>query len=384
LARLGRWDEAAESFRRALAIRPEYAPARNNLGNALNQQGRPSEAAECFRAAIRAQPDLVQAYNNLGNTLKALGRIDEAIAQYREALRLVPGHAAAAHNLARTLASWNGTPLEGRTILVRCHYGLGDTLQFVRYLPEIYKRGAGRVLLAAREALHPLLAESGYGELVSPQAEGLAYDAEVSLMDLPCLIRPAGESMPAPPYLRAAMPLVEKWRAALESLGGFRVGIAWQGDRRYAWDHLRSIPLSQFEPLAGVSGVRLVSLQKGDGAQQLLAPSRRFTVVDLGEELDRGAAFMDTAAIIANLHLVITSDTSIAHLAGGLAAPVWVGLPLDCDWRWRSEGAGSRWYPTMRLFRQSRRGDWPGVFARIKDALAELVERHAKGGPTGA
>lgn len=377
LARLGRWDEAAECFRHALAIRPDYATAHNNLGNTLNQQGRPREALECFRAAVRAQPDLVGAYNNLANTLKSLGQIDEAIGLYREALRRAPDYVAAKHNLARALAAWNGSPLEGRTILIRCSHGLGDTLQFVRYVPEVRRRGAGRILLAAPDVLHPFLSEASLAELVSPQAEGLEFDVEVSVMDLPCLIRSAEETIPAAPYLRANEPLVAKWRETLAGLGGFQVGIAWQGNRNYAWDHWRSIPLAEFEPLSGVPGVRLISLQKGDGCQQL--PQGRFAVTDLGDAFDRQAAFMDTAAIIANLDLVITSDTAVAHLAGALGAPVWVALPFDADWRWQSDREDTRWYATMRLFRQSQRGDWAGVFARIKDALAACKVEQSPG-----
>jgi hypothetical protein len=175
--------------------------------------------------------------------------------------------------------------------------------------------------------------------------------------------------------LRASPPLVARWRDTLRALTGFRVGIAWQGNPNHAWDPLRSIPLARLEPLAGVRGVRLISLQKGAGCQQLSDVAGRFTVTDLGDAERR--TLMDTAAVIANLDLVITCDSVVAHLAGALGAPVWLALPRGADWRWLVEGEDSPWYPTMRLFRQQAVGDWEEVFRRMAAALEQLAASQA-------
>src|SRR6185312_13510586 len=176
--------------------------------------------------------------------------------------------------------------------------------------------------------------------------------------------------------------LVAHWRQELAPVRSFKVGIAWQGSQKYRWDHKRSPPLAQFEPLARVPGVQLYSLQKGHGSEQLGQVAHRFAVVDLGGRLDETAGpFMDTAAVMKNLDLVISSDTAIPHLAGALGVPVWVALPFVPDWRWLLDRSDSPWYPTMRLFRQKRPGDWVGVFAEIHAALSEraAVSRGARG-----
>jgi hypothetical protein len=177
------------------------------------------------------------------------------------------------------------------------------------------------------------------------------------------------------PYLRATDELVELWRPRLEGRRGFRVGIGWQGNRRYRFDRQRSIPLAEFAPLAQLDNVRLVSLQRESEGGQLSAVKQSWDIVDLGDQLDRQTgAFMDTAAVMMHLDLIITSDTSIAHLAGALGRPVWVLLPMVPDWRWLLDRDDSPWYPTMRLFRQRSSGDWADVFQRVAAALAVLAK----------
>jgi hypothetical protein len=177
------------------------------------------------------------------------------------------------------------------------------------------------------------------------------------------------------PYLFADPDLVERWRQGLESRPGFQVGIAWQGNPKYRDDRLRSIPLTQFAPLAAVPGVQLVSLQKGPGSEQLQRLGGAFAVADLGPQLDEAAGpFMDTAAVLTGLDLVITSDSAVAHLAGGLGVPTWLALPSLPDWRWLLGRDDCPWYPTMRLFRQDTPGDWEAVFARLAAELAKQVQ----------
>jgi hypothetical protein len=196
-----------------------------------------------------------------------------------------------------------------------------------------------------------------------------------SLLGLPLLFETTLETIPASvPYLRADERLVEHWRRVLAGFPGIRVGIAWQGNPRTSGDRYRSLPLSHFEPLSRLAGISLLSLQKGPGSEQLGQLGGRFAVTDLGPQLDEmSGPFMDTAAVMSSLDLVVTSDTAIAHLAGALAVPVWVALPFVPEWRWLLAREDSPWYPTMRLFRQSTPGDWPGVFARISATLPSLL-----------
>jgi ADP-heptose:LPS heptosyltransferase len=199
-----------------------------------------------------------------------------------------------------------------------------------------------------------------------------AFDFYVALLTLPHIFKTDLGSIPADvPYLAAQEERVAKWREKLGGGDAFRVGINWQGNPKNPHERQRAIPLSQFAPLAKIEGVRLYSLQKETGLDQLA--EAKF-VVDLGDELDRDATMVDTAAVIKNLDLVISSDTSVVHMAGALAAPTWVAIPFAPDWRWLLDRTDSPWYPTMRLFRQSRAGDWPGVFERIAGELAKVVK----------
>jgi hypothetical protein len=264
---------------------------------------------------------------------------------------------------------WDGSPLEGRTILVRVEQGLGDTLQFIRYLPLVQRRG-GRVILVCQPALVGLLTGSrGLGiERLLAQGDPLPeYDLHVSLLSLPGLLGTTLENVPADvPYLEAEPQPVEAWRQRLGSYRGFKIGIVWQGNPDHRMDRFRSTRLAQFAPLARVPGVHLFSLQKGPGAEQLAALTDRFPVTDLGSGLDD---FRDTAAVLKNLDLVVSVDTSVAHLAGALGIPVWVALHFPAEWRWLTGREDSPWYPTMRLFRQTSPGQWEDVFRRIAEAL---------------
>ena len=271
---------------------------------------------------------------------------------------------------------WDGSSLDGRTILVHAEQGLGDTLQFIRYVPSLHQRG-GRVILMCQPPLVRLLTRSpGIERLLAHGDPVPEFDVHTPLLSLPRLLGTTLESVPADvPYLEAEPQLVEAWRHRLGSYPGFKVGIVWQGNPKFRLDRLRSIPLAQFAPLARVPGVHLFSLQKGPGAEQLAAVTDRFPVTDLGRRLDD---FMDTAAVLKNLDLVISVDTAIAHLAGALGIPVWVALPFAPDWRWLMGREDSPWYPTMRLFRQTRPGQWEDVFHHIAEALQRRLAAPAE------
>jgi hypothetical protein len=273
---------------------------------------------------------------------------------------------------------WDGAAnLEGKRILVLAGRGagLGDTLQFVRYEPLIRQRG-GEVVLEVQPPLIPILKQSGF-EQVIPIGEAATppCDFQAALLGLPRMFGTDLKSIPATvPYLSADPKLTRDWAARLAELRGIKVGIHWHGSPA-AVQQYRVIPLAEFEPVARVAGVTLVSLQKGDGRRQIAALAGRFKVVDFGDELDGAhGPFMDTAAIMKNLDLVITTDTVTAHLAGAMGVPVWVVLPLAGEWRWFTDRQDSPWYPSMRLFRQTRLDDWSGPLANIAEELTNRLE----------
>ncbi len=252
---------------------------------------------------------------------------------------------------------------------------MGDTLQFIRYAPLLKQRGAN-VVARMQNALLPLLAScAGIDRLMSRDEPSPDFDVQAPLLSVPGLYGTEVATIPAEtPYLTPRADLVEQWAARLAPFREFKIGVAWQGNPKFGHDKLRSIPVARFEPLAALPGVRLFSLQKGFGSEQLREVGDRVPVVDWTTNVDEGpGAFMDTAALMQNLDLVITSDTAVAHLAGALAVPVWLALPFAADWRWLERREDSPWYPSMRLFRQSERRSWEEVFERIAHALRERV-----------
>jgi hypothetical protein len=281
---------------------------------------------------------------------------------------------------------WDGEALEGQTILLHAEQGFGDTIQFVRYAALVKERnpGAGVVVQCQKRLVNLLRTCRGIDRLVLEGGELPAFDVHAPLLSLPGILKTTLETIPADvPYLFADEGLVAKWKAKLDAVKGFRVGINWHGREGNVESRRRDVPLEFFEGLAQVPGVRLVSSQKGEaatrsevggqGSELGETDAARPTIVDVGEFDTDSGAFMDTSAIMMNLDLVITSDTSVAHLAGALGVPVWVALPFVPDWRWLLDRSDSPWYPTMRLFRQKRIGDWMGVFEEIRAALAERV-----------
>ncbi|REK11979.1 MAG: tetratricopeptide repeat protein [Planctomycetota bacterium] len=406
LQKRGDAEAAIACYRQAVRCRPDYAEAYSNLGTLHKSRGELDSARQCYDKALEFRPNFAEALNNLGNVLKIEGRLDEALICYEQCLRFAPQFAQARYNrgLMRLaegeLAAgwedyearcgcpefpkrsfdrprWTGEPLAGRTLLVHAEQGLGDTLQFVRYLPLLAERG-DNVVLEVQPPLVPLLRTAGIDRSVQLVAKGEAlpeFDVYLPLLSLPGVFGTTLETIPAAEgYLRADAKLAEHWRAALGERDAFKIGIAWQGSPTHASDRFRSIPLAAFAPLA-FEGVELVSLQKGPGNEQVAALDGKFTVRELGASFDEEhGAFMDTAAVIKNLDLVVTSDTAIAHLAGALGAPVWLALTLVPDWRWMYCRTDSPWYRSMRLFRQKHLGDWPGVFADIAAMLRSTLE----------
>jgi hypothetical protein len=266
---------------------------------------------------------------------------------------------------------WDGTRLDGRTILLYADHGIGDTIQFIRFAPLVQARG-GRVVVACRRPLARLLARCPGIDGVITEGDPLPqFDVYTPVMSLPGILETTLADVPSNvPYLQADPALVNVWHDALGPRRNLRIGIAWQGNPNYAKDHLRSFSFDQFRVLAELPGIELFSIQKGAAAEQLAEWSGSTPIVDVAPQL---TDFMDTAALLANLDLVIAPDTSLAHLAGALGVPAWVALPFAPDWRWMTDRDDSMWYPTMRLFRQTQWDDWDEVFERIAHSLHRML-----------
>ena len=406
-------DEAVAVLRRVVAQRPAWAEARQALEQAQAMLARqfiidgiqafdasdPALAASCFRSAAALDPTRPDALANLGHALRDLGDLDGALDACRQALAADPNYPEAHYNLGMALLqlgdlgqgwkehewrwriagarqrsfaepTWAGEPLGGRTLFLYGEQGFGDVLQFVRFAPVLAARG-GRVVLEVQDALAPLVATIGQGvEVIGAGQAPPAFDFHAPLLSIPGLLATTLETLPsATPYLFARPDLVAQWASRLPR-DGHRVGIVWQGNPHAKADLGRSFPLAMFAALTENPSVRLISLQKGHGLDQL---DGTIPVIRL-DGYDRGD-FQDTAALITALDLVITSDTSVAHLAGALGRPVWIVLKHVPDWRWLMERTDSPWYPSARLFRQKVRGDWPGVFAEVAAALRARIER---------
>jgi hypothetical protein len=263
--------------------------------------------------------------------------------------------------------AWDGTFLHGRTILLHAEQGLGDSVQFIRYA-ALVKGRRGRVLLQCPTVLAKLLATcTGVDRVLSPGDARPPIDCHAPLLSLPRLFGTDLDSVPAPiPYFTVDPERRAHWSQKLSGKTGFKVGLAWQGNPSYDGDRRRSIPLSLMKPLTNVPGVCFYSLQRKPGAEQLCGDLAQ-TIAELGA--DEWSDFAETAAVLANLNLVISVDSAVAHLAGALGVPVWVALPEASDWRWLTNRDDTPWYPSMRLFRQRRTGGWDDVFQRMSKAL---------------
>jgi tetratricopeptide (TPR) repeat protein len=406
LHHLKRPADALASYDRALALEPDHVDALSNRSAALEGLGRPEEALAGLDRVLAVQPDKVGALNNKATILKSLGRIAEAYPVYRRALALAPDDAETQSNLAMTLLldgdyapgweayearwrkkanlgkkpaltspAWRGEPLEGRRIVVFAEQGLGDIVQFARYLPLLQARGAAVTFLVAAR-MHALLRAAFPGITLATEVAQVAardFDFQCAMMSLPLGFGTRLETVPAVvPYLKPEPERVARWRERLGP-GGFRIGICWQGNPDPDIDAGRSVPLEAFAPIAAVPDVRLISLQKNAGLDQLEQVESRMAIETLGEDFDSGPdSFADTLAVMESLDLVISPDTSIAHVAGALARPAWIALKRVPDWRWMLDRADSPWYPTARLFRQTQRGDWTDVFARMRATLTAV------------
>jgi len=404
LSALGRPAEAEACLREAVRLRPDLADAHCNLGVVLCEQGRPAQALASLGEALRLKPDYADAHSNQGMALFELRRLAEAEASCRQAIRLRPDLADAHRNLASVLLidgrfeegwreyewrwkvdqmaagvrdflvpQWTGEPIGERVILLHAEQGLGDTLQFCRYAPLI---GPGaRVILEVQAPLARLMSSLPGVARVVVRGEPLpAFDLHCPLLSLPHAFGP--DIPAATPYLAAEAADAARWRERLADLPGLRVGLVWAGEARKDQPKLaqvdarRSMRLAQMASLGAAAGVSWISLQKGGPAAQATDPPPGLTLHDFTADL---GDFADTAALIETLDLVISVDTSVAHLAGALGKPVWLLNRHDTCWRWLLGRDDSPWYPTLRQFRQPSPGDWASVMVVVRTALLDLA-----------
>jgi len=407
LHQLRRFEEALASYDSALLLRPNYLHAFYNRGVTLHELRRFAEALASYDRAIAVRPGYAEALSNRGNTLQELQRFDEALASYESALAVRQDYAEAHFNKSllqlrkgdfdggwrdyewrwknqnlkltkRDFAQplWLGeAAVAGKTILLHSEQGFGDTIQFCRYAPLVAARGA-RVLLEVPAPLKDLMASlTGGAELISANDRLPHFDLHCPLHSLPLALGTRIETIPAHvPYLAAPPQSLRRWSAALSSEHRLQVGLAWSGAPTHRDDAKRSIKLVSLLPLLDVDA-DFVSLQRDVRADDAAVLQDCSDLLLFDDELK---TFADTAAVIANLDLVISVDTSVAHLGGALAKPVWVLLPVVPDFRWLLDRDDSPWYPTARLFRQYAAGDWSGAIDRVVSELEKLFHAHGE------
>ena len=402
LNKLKRFEGALASYDRALALHPGHAASHYNRGSTLHELRRFEEALASYDRALALQPHYPEAFSNRGATLYELRRHEEALESYDRAIALQPDYPEAHWNAASlslligdfargwaeyewrwkyaSLASarrnfvqplWGGEEITGKTILLHSEQGLGDTIQFCRYAPLVAERGGRVVILEVDKGLHPLmLSLAGADQVVSAGEPLPGFYLHCPLLSLPRVFGTQLTTVPsAGPYLCASPDKSAAWSARLGKRTGHRIGLAWSGNSAHHRDQIRSINLSALLVLLD-TGATFISLQKDVRPTDAAVLGEHNDIVQFADAL---VDFSDTAALISNLDLVISVDTSIAHLAGALGRPVWVLLPYLPDWRWLLDRDTSPWYPTARLFRQDATRQWGGVLARVRDSLREFI-----------
>jgi len=404
-----RFTEAAGHFRRAIKIKPDYPDPHRNLGAVLTTFGEYDAGMECFQAALRLRPRYVEAHCGIGVIHSYLGNYDEAMAAYSMALAINPVYPEAHRNIAilrlvqgdlrrgfgqyewRWKCSdtklgvicepqWDGSDLTGKTIFINSEQGLGDTIQFVRYLPLVKAKNPARIIFVTEAALIPLFRRTypWVDDYVPYGKHAFKFDASCSLINLAGALGTTLETIPGGvPYLHATEAAAAKWRNELDhSHRSLNVGLKWRGNPVHGRDRDRSVPVQTFEPLLRLPGVRFFSLQTGpESKEPLEAGVASLLMRDWGGRFDL-STFEDAAGACAALDLIISVDTSLVHLAGAMGRPVWNLIICAPDWRWLLDRSDSPWYPTVRLFRQPRYGDWESVIHEVVCNLQLEVMKH--------
>ncbi|MGF1579603.1 MAG: tetratricopeptide repeat protein [Gemmataceae bacterium] len=358
---LGQWDAAQTAYERATNLAPMDPKVWNNLGNVYKEKKDLTRAHQCFDRALELNPNYSIARMNRSLLYLLLGRFAEGWDEY-ESRWLKPGNP----KPPLPHPEWDGTPLAGRTLLLYSEQGMGDTIHFARYAKLIKHSHQTKIVLTSQAPLGSLLSRCPGIDVCVPKGQPLpAFDVHLGLLSLPRLLQTEADTIPGEvPYLFAKSDRIGYWRNQLESISAKKIGILWQGSPDFPGDPQRSLKLQQFRRIAEIPNVQLISLQMIHGTEQLEAWNGP-NILDVTKQIDSNQGFEELAAVLMNLDLVISCDTVIAHLAGALAVPVWVCIPFVPDWRWQLEREDSPWYPTMRLFRQERVGDWESVVSKM-------------------
>lgn len=389
----GRHAEALVHFQAAVKWNPESVAALVGMALTLQFLGDHESALQTYAQGLQRNPHDATLRMQRGMLLLRLGRFQEGWRDYESRLRLLP----VTRDWIDKAPIWDGQPVKNKSIVVHCEQGIGDTLQFLRFLPLV-KQQCLKTILLCQPPLGPLLKLNRVAdEIVDQHSNRVVADRYIPLGSLPGLLQVNIADIPKPPYLSAASSLIDRWRPRIEALPGFKVGIVWQGSSLNAANQRRSIPRSEFAALSSVPGIQLISLQKGaleshsvEGGEAMqsseLQPNSGtkrhalvrerspLEMVDFGSDLDEATGpFMDTAAIMQHLDLVISIDSAVGHLAGAMGIPTWLLLPEVADWRWMLEHSDSPWYPTLRLFRKTRGETWTDVMRKVASELARAV-----------
>jgi len=405
---LRRYDEAVAVFEKVFQTSPQLPALLNDMSVSFIRMGEIARAYDFLVKALSYDPQFMQAHHNLGNTLFQMGRFEDSLHCYDRAIQLSPTSADPAFNKAITLLlleKWDEgfalfemrkqlvlDPLgvnvtgikdlktlssaKGKHVLVDWEQGLGDTIQFSRLAKALLGQCASVTLRVQASLVNLIQTLDPAVAVIAGEIDKTKFDYHVQMMSLPHLLGLNGPTIPAyPNYLFADPVRVAAWHARLGDQG-FKIGISWQGNKQAKVDLGRSFSLEHFRAIAQIAGVRLISLQKNDGSEEVSRLGAQLGIETLGDDFDAGdQAFLDTAAVMESLDLVITSDTAIAHLAGALGRPCWVALQHVPDWRWLVEHHDTPWYPNLRLFRQAVRGDWSGLFVEIRAALDKRLQQ---------
>ncbi len=339
--------------------------ALSQLANALNCMGKPDEARREIQRALEVQPTDSDSLLSCGFLHLQRGDFETGLQYYeqRKETKYKPREF--------KCPEWDGRFQVGKTLLVHVEQGFGDTFQFIRYA-RLIREGGMRVLFLSHRALCPLLRHCDYLAEVIPDGDPIPpFDFHIPLMSLPFAMQTRWDTIPNEvPYLYAPPERIGIWKNRLQEIPGLKIGIAWQGNSSFEYDSVRSVPLAHFRPLADLEQMTLISLQRGEGEEQIADFGAKLVCFP---DLDKEGAFLDTAALMESLDLIVSSDTSVVHLAGGLGRPVWLAKPFISEWRWHEDDREKiPWYPTLRMFKQPKQGDWESVFHRMVERLTKV------------
>lgn len=411
-----RLEDAIEPYRRAMALQPNNLHVIMDLANALNMLNHHEEALQLYQHIVEKNPNAISALYNFGFTLKKMDMLDRALEIYKQVLEKKPDYAPVHFSLSSIYLAlgdfekgwpeyewrwkaynershktdiplWNGENLTNQTLLICTEQGLGDTIQFVRYLKLLKaKHPHAKLIIETQSALAYLLRLQPYIDHVIARHEQRPHcDYQIPLMSIPNIVKTRLATIPADiPYIAADESRIATWKEKLSQDKNFKIGICWQGNARYSTQALRravaakSLPLQALKPLSEIPGVSLYSLQQIDGVDQIKECDfkDKLTLFDQDFDTTHGA-FMDTAAVVPHLDLVISVDTATCHLAAAMGVPTWIILPFPADWRWLRNRTDSPWYPSVRLFRQLKLGDWQTPINEVVTVLQKKLSESA-------